>query len=227
MRFSYNDVDNYGNNGNSNFFQLQNDGDTARVRFMYRNINDVEGLAVHEIKIGDKRRYVNCVREYTDPIDKCPLCKANYKVIAKLFVPIYNEETGEVLIWERGKKFFSKITDLCGRYDNLVSQVFEIVRHGKPKDTQTTYEIWPIGSPDNTTLEDLPEAPKVLGSGIVLDKTPDEMDYFLRYGDFPNNSDNGGFTNASDDVPFREDVTQRRPQQSAPMRRTPSRGDAF
>lgn len=215
MRFNYQDEDKYGTSGSSDFFQLKDDGETARARFMYNNIEDVEGLSVHEVMLGDKRRYVNCIREYSDPIDMCPLCKANYKVIAKMFVPLYMEETGETKIWERGKKFFGKITGLCNRYPNLVAHVFDIERHGKPKDTGTTYEVFPI-SEDNTTLEDLPEAPQVLGSGIVLDKTADDMNYFIRYGEFPE----GG-------APAQREEAPRRREPSAPARRTPTRGDAF
>jgi hypothetical protein len=214
MRFSYNDADNYGSNGSSSFFQLKNDKDTARVRIMYRGMDDVEGLAVHEIELDGKKRYVNCVREYNDPIDKCPLCKANYKVIAKLFVPLFNEETGDVMVWERGKKFFGKLSSLCGRYDNLVSHIFEIERNGKPKDTATTYEIYPI-SEDNTTLDDLPEPVDVM-KGIVLDKSADDMAYFVKYHEFPDSSD--------DKPPFDEEPRRR---ESAPARRTPARGDAF
>lgn len=213
MRFSYNDAENYGSNGSSSFFTLKNDKDTARVRIMYRNMEDVEGLAVHEVEIDGKKRYVNCIREYNDPIDKCPLCKANYKIIAKLFVPLFNEETGEVMVWERGKKFFGKLSSLCGRYDNLVSHVLEIERNGKPKDTATTYEIYPI-SEDNTTLEDLPEPVDVM-NGIVLDKSAEDMEYYVRYGEFPE----GGQSASREEAPRR--------REEAPMRRTPARGDAF
>lgn len=213
MRFSYNDAENYGSNGSSSFFTLKNDKDTARVRIMYRNMNDVEGLAVHEVEVDGKKRYVNCLREYNDPIDKCPLCKANYKVIAKLFVPLFNEETGEVMVWERGKKFFGKLSSLCGRYDNLVSHVFEIERNGKPKDTATTYEMYSIKE-DNTTLEDLPEPVDVM-NGIVLDKSAEDMEYFVRYGEFPE----GGQSASREEAPRR--------REEAPMRRTPARGDAF
>lgn len=212
-RFRYDEADNYGSSGGSSFFTLRDDGDTARVRIMYRDINDVEGLSVHEIELNDKKRYVNCIREYNDPIDMCPLCKANYKIQAKLFVPLYNEDTGDTLVWERGKKFFGKISDLCTRYDNLVSRVFEIVRHGKPKDTGTTYEIWPVGDKDNTTFEDLPE-PVDIFKGIVLDKSAEDLDYYLRYHEFPD--DSGG--------PAREEPVRRR-ESSAPSRRTPARGN--
>jgi len=210
-RFSYQDADNYGNSGSSNFFQLQKDGEKARVRFMYRTADDIEGVSVHEVQIGGKKRYVNCIREYNDPIDKCPFCQANSKIIAKVFVPLYNVDTGEVLVWERGKKFFPQLTELCSRTPNLVSQVFEITRHGDKNDTNTTYSPWPLGSPDNTRLEDLPEPVDIYAKGIVLNKTPEDMDYYSRYHEFPD-----------------------RPQQAAPQqdsqqytRRTPSRGDVF
>ena len=215
-RFSYQDEANYGSSGASDFFTLKNDKETARVRLMYNSIDDVEGLSVHQVEIGDKKRYVNCLREYSDPIDMCPLCKANYQLIAKVFVPLYMEETGEVKVWERGKKFFQKLTSLAGRYPNLVSHVIEIERNGKPKDTNTTYELYPI-SEDNTTMDDLPEPVKVLGSGIVLDKTADDMDYFLRYGEFPENGEN-----------VQREEAPRRREPAQPARRTPAtRGEAF
>lgn len=208
-RFSYQDADNYGNSGGSNFFQLKNDGETARVRFMYRTADDIEGVSVHEIKLGDKTRYVNCTREYSDPIDKCPLCKSGSKITAKVFVPLYDVDTGEVLVWERGKKFFPQLTELCSRYPNLVSQVIEITRHGGKNDTNTTYTTWPLGSPDNTRLEDLPEPVDIYAKGIVLDKTPEDMEYYSRYHEFPDKQ------------------SQPAPQDTQYARRTPSRGDVF
>lgn len=182
-RFTVDQAEHFGGSGGAGFFTLKNDGDVARVRFMYRDVNDVEGFAVHEIEVDGKRRYVNCIRDYNDPVDKCPFCAAQKFQRAKLFIPIYDEDDGRVKVWERGKKFLSKITSLCARYPDLVSHVFEIERNGKPGSTQTTYEIYEV-SQDETTLEDLPEVPDVIG-GIVLDKSADELQYFLDNGVFP------------------------------------------
>lgn len=181
-RFRADEADNYGGQGGAGFFQLRNDGDVARVRFMYNSIDDVEGFSVHTVEINGRKRYVNCLRDYNQPIDECPFCKDRQFVSAKLFIPIYDEEDGTVKVWERGKKFFSKITSLCARYPDVVSHVFEIERNGKPGDTQTTYEIYEVEH-DDTTLEDLPEVPNILG-GLVLDKTPEEMQYYLENGEF-------------------------------------------
>ena len=216
-RFSYEEADNYGGNGGHGFFSLANDGDVARVRFMYNKLEDIEGVAVHQIELDGKKRYVNCLREYGRPVDDCPLCKKGMFVNAKLFIPVYDIESDTVKIWERGKKFFGKIAGLCSRYaakDDLVSQVFEVERHGKKGDTQTTYEIYPVGNPDKTVLEDLPEVPDVVGS-IVLDKSADEMQYFIDYGEFPD----------SDPVARRGSRAER---EEEPRRRTPaSREDVY
>jgi hypothetical protein len=76
MRVSVDDAEKYGGQGGGGYFSLKDDGDTARVRFLYDSIEDVEGYCVHEVEIGDKKKYVNCLREYGDPVDKCPFCEA-------------------------------------------------------------------------------------------------------------------------------------------------------
>ena len=217
-RFGVNDAENYGGNGSSSFFSLKNDKDIARVRFMYNGMEDIEGLAVHEVTVDDKKRYVNCLRSYDEPRNKCPFCEANNMQKAKFYIPLYNCDTDEVQIWERGRNFAQKLSSICARYSSadtpLVSHIFEIERNGKPRDTSTTYEIYEV-SCDDTRLEDLPEAPQVLGT-IVLDKSADEMRDFLDTGEFPNNG--GG------------NREQRRGDDDRPSgRRTPSnrRGDRF
>ena len=183
-RFNAENIDQYGNASNAGgFFSLKNDRDVARVRFMYESAKDIEGYSVHRVQVGDRERYVNCLREYDSPIDACPFCKAKLKTFAKLFVPLYNEDVGEVQLWERGKKFYPELVSNCSRYENTVSHIFEIERHGKPKDTQTTYGIYEVGR-DETALADLPEAPDPLGT-IILDKTAEDMEYYIDRGEFP------------------------------------------
>ena len=204
-RFTANEIDNYGSGGGaSSYFTLADDGDMAVVRLMYNGIDDVSGYAVHEVMIGDKKRYVNCLRSYNEPKSNCPLCNANNFQRAKLYVPLYvvsikhggrgdYEEVGEVRLWERGKTFFQKLAALCARYSNnqvpLVAHTFEIERHGKKGDTSTQYDIFETGS-DDTKLEDLPEIPEILGS-IVLDKSFEEQEHYLNTGEFPDTTSGG------------------------------------
>lgn len=176
-RFDVNTADNYGGGGKSSFFSLKNDKDTAVVRFMYNSLEDIQGYAVHEIELDGKKRYVNCLREYNEPVDMCPLCAARYKVVAKLFLMLYDEDAQEVKVWDRGKTFYSKLSSLCARYNPLVATPFEIERNGRKGDTSTTYETYAMET-DNTTLEDLPEIPELLGT-LILDKSFEELQFFL------------------------------------------------
>lgn len=215
-RFYANEVDNYGGNGRSSFFSLKDDGDVARVRFMYNTAEDIVGYAVHEVVDNDgKKRCINCLRSYNEPKSKCPLCAADNFQKAKLYIPLYDIDADEVKIWERGKTYFSELSSNCARYSSadspLVAQVFEIERHGKKNDPKTTYGTYPIGSPDDTRLEDLPEIPEVLGR-FVFDKTEEEIKEFLATGRF-DSADSG----------------RREPNEDEPIRRTPSRrrGESF
>lgn len=227
-RFKIGEENNFGGNGGGGFFSLRNDGDTARVRFLYDSVEDVEGFAVHQVEVNGKKRYVNCIREAGDSKDVCPLCAANQFVTAKFFIPLYNVDEDRTMIWERGKQFGSKLGKLCARYPHLVQTEFEIERNGKPRDTNTTYEIYPGDKDDSVAVEDFEEV-KILG-GLVIDATADDMDEYLNTGSFSCLNNNSGD----------EDVQPRRSRQreerasshedDRPARRTPGRrgsGDSF
>lgn len=216
-RFSADQADNYGGSGGHGFFSLQNDKDVAQVRFMYNDMSDVCGYAVHQITINDKKRYVNCIREYNEPISKCPFCEARMAQQAKLFIPLYDIESDTVKIWERGKKFFGTISSICSRYAgngaSLVNHIFEIERSGKKGDTSTTYNCFEIQK-DNTVLDDLPELPEIIG-GLVLDKSADEMYYYLDEGVFPDDDSSAP-------------TSRRREEEEVPRRRgSGRRGESF
>ncbi len=185
-RFNSSEAANYGGQGGGGFFGISEDKGIKRVRFLYNNEEDIEGFSVHKVQIGDKERYVNCPRSYKDPIDACPFCRAQMKTQVKLFIPVYNIDEDQVQIWDRGKKMFEKMSSICSRYatkDNLVQHTFEVERHGKPKDTATIYEIYETGK-DDTQLEDFEDIPVILG-GLVMDKSVEDMEYYLEANEFP------------------------------------------
>ena len=225
-RFRADEAEHYGGQGGAGYFSLKNDKDVARVRFMYNSADDVTGYAVHQVEIDGKKRWVNCLREYNEPVSKCPFCEAKKFQSAKLFIPLYNIDEDKVQIWERGRKFFAKISSICARYatmgSNLVSHIFEIERNGKPGDTQTTYEIYEVGN-DETTMDDLPEVSDPIGS-VILDKSADDMAFYLENGYFPPNDD--------EDAPVRRRDSRREDDEEVDRRssrRTPAtnRGDRF
>lgn len=204
-RFGFNDADNYGQQNSGSFFTLKDDKDSAKVRFMYKTIDDLQGYVVHQVEIGDRKRYVNCLREYKDPVDNCPCCKAGYRQIPKLFLKLYNEDVGEAQIWERGKTYFQRMAGLASHFNPLCNEVFEVQRNGKKGDMQTTYEFYPTGTSMDADVPDFDldavECSEPLGT-IILDKNADEMEHYLQFGDFPDG--------ASDVATARNDEFQRR-----------------
>ena len=169
------------------WFALKNDGDAEKVQFLISDTGELDVFTVHKVKIGDKERYVNCIREYGEPLDVCPLCDNEYQLKVARFVVMYSHKDNKIKIWERGKQFISRLEGLANRYYPLHDTVFEIERHGKAGDKQTTYEIYPCPQDKPIDISDI-ERPELLGT-IVLDKTAQDMNYFLDNGNFADDSD--------------------------------------
>lgn len=213
-RITNEQADKYYSGGSSEWFQLKNDGDVARVQFMFDGIDEIPTFSTHRIKIGDKERQVDCLRMPGDPIDKCPLCEAGVPAKAARFIVMYQLDDQKVKIWERGRQFISKLQGLINRYNPLSSHVFEIERHGRAGDQSTKYEIYPV---DSVAPEDLSqmEMPELEGS-LVLQKTAQEMQVYLETGEFPSAQD--------DTSPARRRTQESKPTGYAPRRQTPAGG---
>ena len=178
------------------FFTLKNDGDYAIVRFMEGSVNDFDLLTVHDVKVNDKYRKLNCLRNANEPIENCPGCKANLKVSTKIFIHLLQyeqDENGAIVakpkVWERSLFYANQLKDLIINYGDLKNCIFKITRNGKPGDMKTTYNIMycppHMYPPENYPLQpELFDNYSVLGS-VVLDKTPQEIEMFLTTGTFP------------------------------------------
>lgn len=209
-RFNYSEADNYGAQ-KSSYLSLKDDGDTVKVRFLLNDINDLLGVAVHEVTTNDdKKMDVECLRAYNESVDKCPLCAAGIKVLPKLFIPVYDMNSNESKIWTRGKTFFSRMSNLCSRFNPLVATPVEITRCGKKGDTSTTYEMYPDSSAtDNSKVEDFPE---INAEGTCFQtKTLEELQNFIQTGNFENITPRGNANRQP----------QRNTQNNIPTRRTP------
>lgn len=212
-RFSFEDADKYGSSGaKSSYFSLKDDGDTARVHLLGDDMNDFPGYAVHKVPIGDGYRYVNCLKEAGQPKDVCPFCADRdpeiNKVLAKLFVPLYNCDTDEVQIWERGKTFFKELSQYCAHTPHVSEVITEVTRSGKKGDTSTTYRLYEMKDTDDFNMADVEDdIPDILGT-IILDKTADEMEYYLQHGSFDESGSNN--SRRDDRPPFEEDEPRRR-----------------
>ena len=216
-RFSYEESENYGST-KSTFFSIKDDKETKVVRFLYNDIKDIQGVSCHEVKVGDRTIDVECLRKYNEPVETCPLCAAEYKTKAMLFVPVYDVEDKETKIWTRGKKFFDKLSSLCARYRPLVGTPFEIERNGKKGDTSTTYEIFPMKS-DDSRIEDFPEI-NPEGTAFQI-KTYEELQEYLRTGQFPTKQTRQDSMGRERDARYERDTRYERETPATPTRRRP------
>lgn len=215
-RIKLQDSGKFASNGNGGFFSLADDGDIARVRFLYEEEDgsDVDYYLVHRVEIDGKERYVNCLAvDDEGHVNKedCPLCQAKYKMQEKLFLQLYNVDKGEVQVWERGKNFVKKLMSYINRYKHLCAQEFEIERKGKKGDTGTTYELFNLDK-DNMTLAEFEHERQELLGGLILDCTPDEM-YDILDGVYvvPGSEDNkNNNSRGRNDEPVRRNSRQTR-----------------
>ena len=178
------------------FFTLKNDGDYAIVRFMEGSVNDFDLLTVHDVKVNDKYRKLNCLRNANEPIENCPGCKANLKVSTKIFIHLLQyeqDENGAIVakpkVWERSLFYANQLKDLIINYGDLKNCIFKITRNGKPNDMKTTYNIMycppHMYPPENYPLQpELFDNYSALGT-VVLDKTASDIQTYLSTGSFP------------------------------------------
>lgn len=171
---------------NGNFFSLKNDKEEARVRFLYSTPKDVDIYSVHEIKLGDRRRLVDCLKDPSDPNSHCPFCDAGIKKQQKVFLLLLDEKTDEVKLWERTFLGYERnILPILEHVssEEIVGTVFTIMRNGKPGDMKTTYTLM-VSAVDETIMKDFPgELPATDSS--ILKKTAEEMEVFIETGNFP------------------------------------------
>lgn len=228
-RISFEESEKHFSQSSSEWFSLKNDGDTARVQFMLNSIEDIPIFSVHKVQVGDKERYVDCLRSVSDPIDKCPLCASGIAAKPVKYIVMYDHADQVVKIWERGKQFISKLQGLINRYNPLSNYVFEIERHGKAGDRETKYEIYAMDGVEAYDLTDV-EMPDFEG-GLILQKTAEEMDIYLTSGSFPDNGDNQSSNTAGRRTPASNPEVVRRnspqPSTSRAGRRSTSNSEVF
>ena len=196
------------------FSSLKKDKDTGRIRLLYNGAEDIEGYVVHRVKVGDYELPVNCLYEQGGSIEDCPFCKTGLAKQARVYIPVFDEKDGEFKFWDRPNSFYSQLSSLCARYPNIVSQVFEVERHG---DTgkKSDYSFYPIGQPDGTTIDDIlddcdfDEMPSALGTKII-DRNADDMEYYVKHGEFPSANEEPVRRDRSEDDAPRSERSSRR-----------------
>ncbi len=257
-KVNFNNIDDEALNTSSNtpgsdvgFFQLKNDGDEAIVRFLCDSVDEFEILTVHNIKLGDKYRKVNCIRDPREPLENCPLCAAGEKINQRFFikmiqyVPTRDNATGvqtltpKAMVWERAVSYAKTLKSYLDNYGPLSDVICKIIRHGKAGDMQTTYEIVPNLSKavyrDEVYVKDMNLFGDFNALGtFVMDRSYEDIAQFVATGTFPEKQTQAKeqaevtprtYDSAPVNAPVNTYVpTQPVPDQSAPVYTQPSTG---
>lgn len=166
------------------FFVLRDDGDFADVVLLYQNINDVLIADVHYIKSSEYSGYAHCCGT------GCPACGKGIRVQTKLFIPLYNINSGKIEFFDRSTKFEPQLErDVFANYPNPSEYVFRITRHGIANSMDTTYEIRAIGKnsamPYSKILADNNVTLPAYYEQVCRDLTPAQMTSMISNGTAP------------------------------------------
>ena len=210
----FNNMSGGANNNSVGFFSLKNDGDEAIVRIMHDNTASFDILTEHSIQVDGKFRSVNCIRNATDSLDKCPLCSNGNQVQRRIYIHMirYNRNddgtiTPVPVVWARSLNYAKTIKSYIDNYGPMSDVLCKIIRHGAPRDMKTTYEIVPNLN-KNVYRDDL--YPKVSAffedyhacGTAVMDKSYDELVTFVNTGKFPEKVRNNNMSQAADIQPY-------------------------
>lgn len=188
-----------------NLFMLQNDGDSAQVIIMFRDLNDVLVAKTHYLMSDDFSGYVHCHEK------DCPLCrlakeKPGFRAQNRLFIPVYNIDADEIQYFDRSDSFFPQLqSEVFRKYENPSECIFQIIRHGKYRDRNTRYEFRLLGRnnflPYDEILKKFNTSMPEDYSRVVRDMSPAEIEAAL--SDYLNGSysNSGSSYQSAEDLP--------------------------
>lgn len=152
---AFKSVNQYNEERFGNLFLLRNDGDSADVIFLYRNVDDVLVADVHYLVSDTYRGYAHCLGKSNG----CPACNYGERGIrnqTKLFIPLYNIDADEIQFFDRSIRFEAQLKhDVFDTYPNPSQCVYRITRHGAAGSADTTYEIKIIGKNTIGTYDEI------------------------------------------------------------------------
>lgn len=130
-------VEKYESSGEkAKWLQLKDDGDSALVRFLHKDENDLDVFEVHSIEVDGFMQSVKCLG------DDCELCKSGNRPQLRIWLQMIDLEDDEVKIWNRGVTDIKRILEEISENGNLNERDYKIKRIGKKGSTKTQYVFY-------------------------------------------------------------------------------------
>ena len=102
------------------YLSLKEDKEVAKVRLLYNGAEDIEAYVVHRVKVrfNNEKEYelpVNCLMERDGVLDDCPFCREKYAKQARIYVPVFDEQTGTFKFWDRPNSLYVLVISILYR----------------------------------------------------------------------------------------------------------------
>lgn len=193
MKMTWEQSEHLAQGGNS-FFKLQ-DGQTARVRFLYNLITEIEPLCVHSVNEGNNYAIIDCSRGPGEPLENCKWCASGNNPVGRVVLPLYNMDSNQIEYWVRSTSWVKGTLLPCleeiPQNQPISGQTFKIKRTGKTMQ-DTTYNVMAeMGTQnDMKTKDQFGEVKDAYSSNIIK-----LNDYTFPVNTQPNNGSNFGGNN--------------------------------
>ena len=166
---------------NVEFFNLNNDGDSAVVRILNTDVSKIEVKNVHSVHIEDgKKKSITC------PGDGCPLCKRGDVPKTRLAVHLWDYTDNKEKIWNRtpNETFLNSLREVVSNWGNLSECVLKISRSGDnfPKYSVTVLPQNKYPMPSSISSENIDES---VAYRISSYRSVDELEKFVETGVLP------------------------------------------
>lgn len=202
--------------GTFGWFKLKGNGSSAIVRFLFKDDQDQNLIAVWEHALRGRSEppyHVTCLGKET-----CPICAQGNRPSLQVYIPlfVYDEaakmEQGDdkarpIMIWKRGKRDTTTLLGLIQEYGDLTARDFKITRTGTTMEN-TAYHIFPKDASPFRYADYVAERlPGVIESvlNMVAKKTREEVITLMNGGSLRQQQDNVIPTQPpknDDDLPF-------------------------
>lgn len=205
MQMSWEESRKLSEGGNNSFFKLE-DGQSARVRFIYNNYGEIIPLGVHSIQVGNQYPLIDCCREIGQPKEVCKWCNSNHAVVTRVVLPLYNLETNNIEYWTRSGKWVDDnlfpLFEEIPSNQTIAGQTYKIKRKGTGRDTNYTVMIEPSSQNDGRTKESFGELKTPFEIGAIKPndyELPADTQTNTQAGTFGSqqNNNNNNFTGTS------------------------------
>lgn len=122
--------------GKTQWLQLKDDGDSALVRFLHSDEEDLDVFEVHEFEVDGFNQSIKCNGE------GCHMCANGNRPKLAMYLQMLDLEDKEVKVWRRGVSDIKKILDEIAENGDLNKRDYKIKRIGKKGSTNTTYQFY-------------------------------------------------------------------------------------